>query len=282
MENNKFIKSNKAEKLLTYGSIILKALYRHCRNIILFNVLRRQDITPYMSFEETVIIEEILGKFKPKKCLEWGTGYSTLLFPGYAGENANWLSVEHDEEWASRIKKMNKNANAIISYAAPNNPSWTDPDHDGAFCDLKDYIEFPGSYGPFDFILVDGRARKDCLIKARDIINDNGIVVLHDADRKYYQQPLELYKYKFSFSDYTGGWIKLWVGSKGININEYIDVYGQVELLQLLKALSKNRTVDLAKVLNEYFYSKIDPPQKPEIFGKYETTSVREQRRQKQ
>jgi len=232
-----------------------KILYRYSKGKILWHLFHRTISRPMMSFAETIIIEEVLNNLKPMRCLEWGAGYSTLIFPRFAGQNTRWIALEHNPDWALKIKVLNKNPNVTISYIAPNKFPWSDENNDGGLLDLKDYIDFPDQFAPFNFILVDGRARKDCLIKAYDLCKEDGIVVLHDAERQYYQQPLRLYQYQFSFSEHTQGQIKLWMGSKSINISKRFRVNRYTKLAQLLRFFGKIRSklFKQLKVVNSRF-----------------------------
>ncbi|HQE92301.1 MAG TPA: hypothetical protein PLH19_02255 [Anaerolineae bacterium] len=223
-------------------------------------------IKPYMADKEIAIVEEVLLKLRPTRCLEWGSGYSTLYFSHLLPENAQWIAVEHDRVWqqfvvrlmnstplqerrgpggwhrvylrgqltkigfstldrAIRIFKKRPRSGASIEIfnIVPNHFPWSDSDEDGCYADLKDYVEFPTTFGPFDFILVDGRARKDCLIQAHAMVKDTGVVVLHDANREYYNEPLGLYPYQALFTDVRqgpgGG---LWIGSKELNLENVV------------------------------------------------------------
>ena len=99
-------------------------------------------------------------------------------------------------------------------HVAPNAYPWTDDHNDGAYADLTDYVEYGGKLAPLDFILVDGRARVDCLAKAHEWIANDGIVVLHDAQRPHYQQALKPYASQVMFTHRGPGTKGLWVGSK--------------------------------------------------------------------
>lgn len=54
-----------------------------------------------------------------------------------------------------------------------------------AFHDYVDEIEHV-NLKLFDFILIDGRARVDCAIKALAFITDDSVVVVHDSSRMAY------------------------------------------------------------------------------------------------
>ena len=221
-----------------------------------------------MADKEIAIVEEILLELRPTRCLEWGSGYSTLYFSKFIPDSAKWIAVEHDRAWqqfvvrlmnstpvqeqrgqegwhrvylrgqltkmgfatldrAIRIfkKRPQSGADIEIFSVPPTHFPWSDGDEDGSYADLKDYIEFPVAFSPFDFILVDGRARKDCLVKAHTMIKETGVVILHDANREYYHEPLEFYRYQTLFTDASlGSGGGLWVGSKGLDLKNVLDL----------------------------------------------------------
>jgi len=218
--------------------LFLKFFYRRYKDKIMHKIFHRPIIMPWMTYREVAIIEEVLKKLKPKKCLEWGTGYSTLVLSSFVRKSKSWISIEHDIAWAAKIKNINRKSNVAIYCIPPNNFPWTDEYGDGNFYDLKDYVEFPSRFMPFDFILIDGRARKDCLIKAYDMLSKEGIVILHDAQREYYHQPLKLYKYQLFLQEHMGRMI--WIGSKGIDINKMINLNKYIKLERIFNKITKS------------------------------------------
>lgn len=111
-----------------------------------------------------------------------------------------------------------------VIHIAPNQFPFADKYNKGSYREMKDYIEYPKRFGKFDFILIDGRARRECVIKAHDIINDNGVVVLHDAGREYCHDGFALYKYQNIFLDDAVEEKGLWIGSKALDISSILDV----------------------------------------------------------
>ena len=217
--------------LLAVGAVFTYQLCHVYRDKILTRVIKRKMHQPWMRHKEIGIIQEILKNLQPEKCLEWGAGYSTLYFPKFLSKNARWVCLEHDKDWITKIEKKTKqNPNVEVFYILPDHFPWTDEYKDGAYSDLSSYVEFPNSLGDFDFILIDGRARKECLMKAYQLLRSRGVVVLHDANRKYYHGPFELYESWVLFEDHRkfGAYLKceggLWVGSKETDLGFVLDV----------------------------------------------------------
>lgn len=179
---------------------------------------------PWMRYREIEVVQEILRNLNPVSCLEWGAGYSTLFFPPQLARKASWLAVDHDEAWAREIQNQQPRAIVRIQYVAPNHFPWTDPWQDGAYPDLFDYVEYPQQFAPFDFILVDGRARNDCIRKAVTLIKPEGIVILHDANREYYHPETAAFTHQMLLKGYRKHAGGLWIGSRARAIEEVLDV----------------------------------------------------------
>ena len=125
---------------------------------------------------------EILGNLKPKKCLEYGCGLSTLFFPGFLPSSTQWISVEHHPIWFKNIKEENQRSNVHLNQVdiQENEPHGFD-----------DYINFPTDQAPFDFILVDGVAREACIEKGLGLLADDGLLVIHDCNRPAYHEAIK-------------------------------------------------------------------------------------------
>ena len=190
--------------------------------------------------KEIIIIEDILKNKKPKACLEWGAGYSTLYFPKHL-EDARWTVIEHDELWFNKIKQLiGQNSKTSIYYIPPNQQPWTDPYNNGSFSDLRDYITFPEKMNEkFDFILIDGRARKLCLISALKLLKNGGVVILHDANRRYYHEPFKLYKHQVLFTDFRHNSGGIWIGSNMLDLHNLLDVDKHKLSWRVLERISK-------------------------------------------
>lgn len=217
----------------------LRQLFKEYRNKLLRKWFRKSIIKPWGRYREIEIIEEVIRTLRPRRCLEWGTGFGTLYFTKRIGEETKWISVEHEKDWSTNIEKLNQNRNVRIHHVAPNHFPWSDPHRDGSYSDLKDYIEFPAQFGKFDFILVDGRARVDCVAKAYELIEDDGIVILHDANRKHYHSAFHLFQHQVLFTDQrtrSGG---IWVASKEREIRSVLNIDQHEKLYRLYNRYAK-------------------------------------------
>ena len=116
--------------------------------------------------EESFFISHIT---KNDKVLEYGSGESTSQISNRVKE---LISIEHQKEWFEKIK-LDKTENSQIYLVEPNLP-YSEGNHCGTYEEFRDYIEFPIKYGPYDVILIDGRARVHCasIRKEYEPIND--------------------------------------------------------------------------------------------------------------
>ncbi len=186
-----------------------------------------KSINPYMKYKEIVFLKELLSNLKPKKCLEYGCGYSSLYFPAFLAKNASWMSVEHDKKWHAEVNRKNRNENVEIFHINANNHNFID---EGEYKDFMSYVNFPESEAPFDFILVDGMARKACIEKAKKMLSEEGVVVVHDCNRGAYHQEIKKYKHWLILEDFrkTAGGIGL--ASNSVNIENLFDIQKHKEV----------------------------------------------------
>lgn len=123
---------------------------------------------PMMSQIEVDIIMDLLDN--KRHCLEWGSGGSTVYFPKL-NPYLHWLSVEHNGNWVKKIApELPDNATVV----------WVPED--------EWYVDCVKHSRTFGFILIDGLHRERCLEIAREIVSEDGVVLLHDAGRQEYQE----------------------------------------------------------------------------------------------
>jgi predicted O-methyltransferase YrrM len=136
--------------------------------------------------------------------LEFGSGISTLFT---APKVKQLISIEHNESWYQMISDRFKNegiTNVDYRFIAQNNPdlhsekSFEMTDKLG-FEVRKDYVNYYMTVesipnNSLDFLLVDGRARPECLYYALPKMKKNGLVILDNSEREHYKIAFEFMK----------------------------------------------------------------------------------------
>lgn len=146
---------------------------------------------PYMSeVEVPSMIAALRIPSRPLRVLEWGGGKSTFYFSRKLGSGDSWDSIEHDPIWFSTLEAAPRAPGGadLKLHLVPNSAPFEDGVSDGDIRSFREYVERPESLGgEFGFILVDGRARVDCLRQGWRQLARDGILVLHDAERPEYR-----------------------------------------------------------------------------------------------
>ena len=131
--------------------------------------------------------ERILQYLKPNFTMfEWGSGGSTTFFSYFVKQ---YISVEHSHEWFLRtINQIEKEerANVILYWVNAPGADYTEyanKIHDKALKDVH-----------FDAVLIDGRSRVECAKNLLDMIDEDCLVFLHDAQRDRYTEILYYYQ----------------------------------------------------------------------------------------
>lgn len=195
-----------------------------------------------MYHKEIDLLSEALISVAPKKCLEWGSGFSTVFFPELLSEDASWLALEHNGEWHKIISEANTDRRVGVVHIPADQEPYTDAQKDGAYADFRSYIEYPK--GKFDFIFIDGRARKECVRVAHGLVKEEGLVVLHDANRVHYHDHFDLYQHQVLFDDHHTKYGGIWFGSKNKPIADFIDIEKHKKVWR--------KHYKLAKILNPF------------------------------
>lgn len=142
---------------------------------------------PQMSKDEIKIIEKILLSFSPKvDVLEWGSGGSTVYFTEFLkqeGVSYTWDSIEYNRNWYEKIFNLVKDdKNITITLFDVGNNELKQPN-----INMDEYVSYPATLNKkYDFIFVDGRKRRRCVLEAKKMLKPDGIVILHDGRRTYY------------------------------------------------------------------------------------------------
>lgn len=154
-----------------------------------------------------IIKDLLLSAPEPANCLEWGAGGSTVLFPKWlkeAGKYFSYTSIEHDSEWHSKVLK------ALLESGLPEplvSVYLVRCEGDPTKQPQNEYVGLPLRLRQrWQFIFVDGRHRRRCLINASKLLAVDGVCVLHDAKREHYWCAFE----HFARGEFMGD--NLWVG----------------------------------------------------------------------
>lgn len=203
---------------------VLTQFLRDQRAKLARRVLGR-DIQPWMKTRELDIILEALAACRPADCLEWGAGTSTLFFPPRIPSLVSWLSIEHTRGWHDTVAARNRDPRVSLQWIPPDHGDYPGTRKEGTYEDFRRYVEYPGSLGRrWDFIFIDGRARAACLARAHDLVTEDGLVILHDANRDYYVERLPPFPHLLRLTDYRKGRGGILLASRGRPIEAFIDV----------------------------------------------------------
>jgi predicted O-methyltransferase YrrM len=166
-----------------------------------------RDLPVYMHPVEFSQFQAILHSIEPRNFLEWGSGGSTREILEICPYIERFVSIEHHEGWATRVREAVDDDRLHLAHVAARIPG---PDRFPkmprehrdriraweALCEtdrtvMADYIDYPRGLGlVFDMALVDGRARVFCLETAWELVRSGGVVVIHDAEREVYHPTL--------------------------------------------------------------------------------------------
>lgn len=127
---------------------------------------------------------------QPVRALEWGCGSSSLYYYTRLPYGSSWDAVEHDPDWARQVAEQacSFGAYGLTIHCLPPDGPYRHGMEDGGFHNFRQYILYPSSLNSlFDFVLVDGRARVECMAVGWDLLAQDGVMALHDASREEYR-----------------------------------------------------------------------------------------------
>lgn len=173
---------------------------------------------PVMTGKERRLLKQILlslwaSKGESLEIFEYGSGFSTLYFARFLRQQQipfHIDSVDNNLGWHQKVQQLlqaEKLDDTITLFLSEFPPFWekegwgweTSPKC-GRFAPASvaelDYIKTPlKTEKKYDLVIIDGRFRRRCLEQASLVLNQNGLVFLHDAQRSHYHQPTSLYAY---------------------------------------------------------------------------------------
>ncbi len=141
----------------------------------------------------------IAGRSTPVRAFEWGSGASTIWLSKRLGQGGGTVrSVEHHAGFGTMIQEqLADTPNARLDIVEPEESA--DPEIGSAKeghgrLDFVKYVRHIDSVaadgGPFQLIVVDGRAREACLRAALSHLDDDGIIVFDNTLRRRYRKAI--------------------------------------------------------------------------------------------
>lgn len=151
-----------------------------------------------IAFFEKALTKDMVG-------FEYGSGRSTKFF---ASRLKHLVSLEHDQAWYERVKyeltqdkitnvdyhliEKKESTNETEETIALEGTSLTHSFLESFYIYSGFISKFPDQH--FDFILVDGRARVDCIIRSIAKLKVGGVLILDNSERDRYTKAFDLLK----------------------------------------------------------------------------------------
>lgn len=187
---------------------IIKLRYKYFR--------KKNNPTPWLSPAATLFFDAWLNK--DKIGAEFGSGVSTVFF---ARRSKEIVSIEHFEPWYNKVVDLFKKEGLtnvdyrfikevetkskkplpekVKKYLSEDSSFEIRWEFENYFQSLED---FDNEY--FDFILVDGRARPECVFYSIDKLKSGGLMVLDNSERNRYVVVTDALKNWDSYATSTG------------------------------------------------------------------------------
>lgn len=146
-------------------------------------VTKSGEPLPWLNYSCIYLLEQRVNK--NMKIFEFGAGYSTLWF---SKKVKDVVSVEHNPKWAKLISnKLPANGKIIL---------------------VENEKEYPMEilkHGKFNIIIVDGILRNECLKISTNALEEDGIILLDNAERtEYFQAKNNLIKQGYKELPFIG------------------------------------------------------------------------------
>ncbi|MBO9627361.1 MAG: class I SAM-dependent methyltransferase [Microbacterium sp.] len=156
--------------------------------------LARLDL-PWWTFDAIDRVGAFLGERPGARVFEWGSGSSTVWLSRRAG---SVHSIEHDAEWAEHLRvflatpeisAQNVRLETVEPVQTSGTPVVGSRKSGFAGLDFTAYVDAIDAVdGVFDVIVVDGRAREACFVRALDRLAPGGIIVFDNVQRARYRE----------------------------------------------------------------------------------------------
>ena len=200
-----YVKAARSARSVARSTGLLGALERSHRPALrhlrtLFAVYDAEDLAhldlPWWSYGAITQVEEFLAERPQARVFEFGSGAST---PWLAKRAGFVDTVEHDLDFVEVVRGLldgieNVAIHTVDVQAAPDGQPAVGSDREGhEGLDFSDYVRVIDEVdGPFDLVVVDGRARVASLRRAIPHLAPDGIIVFDDVERERYAPALEI------------------------------------------------------------------------------------------
>jgi len=162
-----------------------------------------RELSIYMDPVEVAQLSAALHVAAPRVALEWGAGGSTAFLLREVKSLELLASIEHDAAWFENVGASIDDPRLQLRCVVPDVPPTAEElrikrgqqvwdaraEQEPAL--MATYVATADSFGShFDFVFVDGRARRFCLRRGWELLRPGGLMVLHDAQRTEYHDAI--------------------------------------------------------------------------------------------
>jgi predicted O-methyltransferase YrrM len=156
------------------------------------NAMAALDV-PWWTYRASAAVDEWLAaREDPTRVFEYGSGASTVWLARRADEVH---SVEHHRGFAELMHAElvdHPNASVRVVEALPSTSPVVGSQKEGhKGLDFADYVgAIDDVPGPFDLVVIDGRAREACLAAAAGRVAHDGLIVFDNSRRRRYREAI--------------------------------------------------------------------------------------------
>ncbi len=149
---------------------------------------------------------EVLERHAPahiEAILEWGTGHSTSYLYDLAEMRGARLfaTIDHEADYQAEMLRAFPPASFFEAHVVDLIGARLRQGRDDSY----NYATYPFQYGhAFSLIYIDGRRRNECLLVASELLDADGVAILHDATRRRYEVGMRLFE-QVAFYERAGG-----------------------------------------------------------------------------
>ena len=166
----------------------------------MFKLPWKEAKNPLPVYMHPIEFSQVVAAIKatqPRRVLEWGSGGSTREISERFPFIERYISIEHERDWYEKVRSLVTDPRLDLYFVEPDNPHLAKPsrrvlkrwEHKAEVDPtiLKTYVEYPRTLDlRFDLVLVDGRARVQCMKVGFDLLDSGGLIIIHDAERDVY------------------------------------------------------------------------------------------------